>query len=333
MAGKEILVIKSFYDFYVDSAVARVKSTFPCTVIKKSQIPSSPTSSRCTIIAPGITTQKPEKHGPRLASFVRNGGQVIFAGGEENIVIDMLSFFDKKWTVSSYYRTTCSPTDAGRTCFPDGPASYSAKCVFLSNVPQNESMYGVTDESTHESLSMQMLAPHERPSPGLTSVAMGKYGAGRVAYFSDVNGEKETLDLILSMCVNYELPAQSKQEQPTMDSVNRNARPKAPRAQERRSEPANNRPTCRYWLRGSCTWGSRCRFAHPALTSANMNTTARADRNRYYSSYGDDDFEGEMEERMNNCGFTNDELDELLCQGVKPWEDDAWDVLDALHNM
>lgn len=28
---------------------------------------------------------------------------------------------------------------------------------------------------------------------------------------------------------------------------------------------------------------------------------------------------------MENCGFTHDEAYELLCQGVKPWDNDAWD--------
>lgn len=32
----------------------------------------------------------------------------------------------------------------------------------------------------------------------------------------------------------------------------------------------------------------------------------------------------EMEERMANNGFTDYELNDLLCQGVKPWDDDAW---------
>lgn len=34
--------------------------------------------------------------------------------------------------------------------------------------------------------------------------------------------------------------------------------------------------------------------------------------------------EEEDEERAMNCGFTNAEVEELLCQGVKPWDDDAW---------
>jgi hypothetical protein len=31
-----------------------------------------------------------------------------------------------------------------------------------------------------------------------------------------------------------------------------------------------------------------------------------------------------LEERQMNMGFTEDEVHELLSQGVKPWDDDAW---------
>lgn len=34
--------------------------------------------------------------------------------------------------------------------------------------------------------------------------------------------------------------------------------------------------------------------------------------------------ESELEERTANFGFTEDEVFELLCQGVKPWDEDAW---------
>jgi hypothetical protein len=34
--------------------------------------------------------------------------------------------------------------------------------------------------------------------------------------------------------------------------------------------------------------------------------------------------EAEQEQRMMNGGFTDDEIMELACQGVKPWDDDAW---------
>lgn len=44
------------------------------------------------------------------------------------------------------------------------------------------------------------------------------------------------------------------------------------------------------------------------------------------------DAEDEWDERCENLGFTHSELNELLCQGVKPWDDDAWDVLAALSD-
>lgn len=40
----------------------------------------------------------------------------------------------------------------------------------------------------------------------------------------------------------------------------------------------------------------------------------------------------ELEQRMSNCGFTDAEAFELLCQGVKPWDDDAWAVMHALND-
>lgn len=48
-------------------------------------------------------------------------------------------------------------------------------------------------------------------------------------------------------------------------------------------------------------------------------------RSGWHSGLDVDDFEDsdEEEQRMNNFGFTEDEVMELLCQGVKPWDDDA----------
>ncbi|PBK60614.1 hypothetical protein ARMSODRAFT_1026353 [Armillaria solidipes] len=57
--------------------------------------------------------------------------------------------------------------------------------------------------------------------------------------------------------------------------------------------------------------------------------------NRYAQNFGGDfdwDIENEMEERMDNYGFTEDDMQELLCQGVNPWDDDAMDVLDVLYD-
>ncbi|KII94310.1 hypothetical protein PLICRDRAFT_171967 [Plicaturopsis crispa FD-325 SS-3] len=55
----------------------------------------------------------------------------------------------------------------------------------------------------------------------------------------------------------------------------------------------------------------------------------RATRGKHRSAWDDND--DELEERMMNHGFSNSEVEELLCQGVKPWDDDAWDVMNVLN--
>lgn len=40
----------------------------------------------------------------------------------------------------------------------------------------------------------------------------------------------------------------------------------------------------------------------------------------------------ELSERMEHMGFTASEFDELISQGVRPWDDDAWDVLRVLND-
>ncbi|GJE90514.1 hypothetical protein PsYK624_066540 [Phanerochaete sordida] len=53
--------------------------------------------------------------------------------------------------------------------------------------------------------------------------------------------------------------------------------------------------------------------------------------------YDDDawspEFEAELDERAGNMGFTNAQMWELAAQGVKPWDDDAWEVMHALNSM
>ncbi len=48
-----------------------------------------------------------------------------------------------------------------------------------------------------------------------------------------------------------------------------------------------------------------------------------------FETSSDDD----AEERAANFGFTKDEIEELWCQGVKPWDEDAWVVLSALSDF
>lgn len=48
---------------------------------------------------------------------------------------------------------------------------------------------------------------------------------------------------------------------------------------------------------------------------------ARAAGRRYHGGH---DWDDDYEERANMFGFDDDDVNELLCQGVKPWDDDAW---------
>ncbi|EPQ53369.1 hypothetical protein GLOTRDRAFT_111949 [Gloeophyllum trabeum ATCC 11539] len=48
-------------------------------------------------------------------------------------------------------------------------------------------------------------------------------------------------------------------------------------------------------------------------------------------AYWDHELEREAAERADNYGFTRAEVDDLLCQGVKPWDEDAWDVMQVLN--
>ena len=52
--------------------------------------------------------------------------------------------------------------------------------------------------------------------------------------------------------------------------------------------------------------------------------SASRKRRRDYDETSYDSFD-------NICGFSPGDAEELMCQGVKPWDDDAGDVLAALY--
>lgn len=69
------------------------------------------------------------------------------------------------------------------------------------------------------------------------------------------------------------------------------------------------------------------RFQHEYSTNTGAGRNRAGPAGRRYGDEWEDDDEDDYEERANNFGF-DDEVNELLCQGVKPWDDDAW-VRDA----
>lgn len=120
-------------------------------------------------------------------------------------------------------------------------------------------------------------------------VVYTRVGRGYLGYIGDVNGEEESTNVILSM---LGLPAQSTKIQ--KEGLRRAGKGKGSSRSAGRSG------------------------GEPGLGKGK----GRASGSRYeYHDSEDDWYSDEEEERMMNGGFSNDELNELLCQGIKPWEE------------
>ncbi|KAK9763313.1 hypothetical protein K7432_010124 [Basidiobolus ranarum] len=107
-------------------------------------------------------------------------------------------------------------------------------------------------------------------------------------------------------------------------------------------------PICRYWLQGSCRFGNQCRYDHPMIPRPSIPTPLPYPIPMPYMAMpppvGMDSFsnqeydtnqfayDNEIEERIENFGFTEDEVSTLLSYGVMPWESNAWEILAAIHN-
>lgn len=115
-------------------------------------------------------------------------------------------------------------------------------------------------------------------------------------------------------------------------------------------------PPCRYFADGFCAYGDACWYSHESGPTTTISSNAtnpgahpdtvsdkhqptniqaqsrRPNPNAHRRRQRQKCFEDELDERAINYGFTEGQVNELLCQGVKPWEADAWDVLDALSS-
>ena len=147
--------------------------------------------------------------GTDLQSFVKNGGCVAFPTSEGFLLQETLQkLFGTTWVKSDYYRTTWGACGTSSTLanFPgiNPLLKFSAKCATLRNVSSEERVFGVTESSTYESMLSTSLFGDKTPAPTSNnfdvSVAVHNYGKGRIAYFGDVNGEKETAELVAAFC-------------------------------------------------------------------------------------------------------------------------------------
>lgn len=104
--------------------------------------------------------------------------------------------FKKTWKEADYTRTTYYQTQAARKLLPDSVDWFNAKSILLDSVPPHEKWYTITEKSTNDNLIPQI---HGNPRQGLTSVAKGICGKGRVVFLSDVNAEADTCSILVSL--------------------------------------------------------------------------------------------------------------------------------------
>lgn len=138
-----------------------------------------------------------------LVEYAQSGGIVLCMGCFSSFIPrdDVLKFFNKfglSWTDGSYHRTTTAINPAfshanRNHLFP----SYSQKALFLKDVSPADAIYTATDESVIES---RVFPPDKIENLTEAAAAFKSVGDGFIGYMGDVNNEKETQTLVLSMC-------------------------------------------------------------------------------------------------------------------------------------
>ena len=223
-----------------------------------------------------------------LVTYAKNGGIVVFGGMFSSHVTPPKNdaFFKNiwglNWKMADYHRESFKANFFRHKVLKGGdvpgmPLDYNVKTVHLKGVLESDVVYAPAGGKT------SAFSPH-RVDPRAVPVAYTKMGAGYVGYHGEVNGEKDSTDILLTM---LGMPA-------------RNITFCAPK---KKLVPA----------RGVAGLGRG--FGLSEYQERVMATL-------FGDDYGDDDDTDEEEQRMMNGGYTDGEMNELLCQGIKPWDDD-----------
>eukprot|EP00803_Ostreobium_quekettii_P000487 evm.model.scf_3152.1 EVM.evm.TU.scf_3152.1 scf_3152:7070-8269(-) len=221
-----------------------------------------------------------------LIDWVNAGGLLAFAAGEgrPRLLKVFQNWFGKSWTMEGdFYRRTDHDLNVGRPLgwMPNRrtaerlPRRCNVKACMLSRVPVEEKVYAPAPCARTHSLVPSMAG--EAIDGDMCAVAVGRVGAGALAYLGDVNG----VDPVGAL--DEDLMATMRQLGLSDDVV--------------RSVVGSE------LLRRGCSLGD-------------PEAWAAADR--------------EIQERGRNGGFTDEEVQMLAEQGVNPWDEDAFAVLDAL---
>ncbi|KAK2746486.1 hypothetical protein FQN57_003112 [Myotisia sp. PD_48] len=157
---------------------------------------------------PGIAAIPHGEVQTKLREYVNGGGTVIFAFHFPSFThgVGMGVFFstvlDLPWERGDFHRTTFTLNPRAVNNLPSTrrlAPSYSLKAFHLKNVSPDAAIYLPGPESTVESpIFLPLPCPIQHPDQ--TPVAWAQVGQGWVGYIGDVNAERETTDVILSMC-------------------------------------------------------------------------------------------------------------------------------------
>lgn len=136
-----------------------------------------------------------------LTAWVAAGG-VLLMHGERAAAAVLSSWFDKRtWKAGQYARTEHqlnSQCPLVQGCLTALPREYSVKACMLTGVAREECVYSAPAGSVQRS----MVFGAEPIDTGACSVAAGKYGSGKIAYWGDVNCEDHTHTVVVELLLH-----------------------------------------------------------------------------------------------------------------------------------
>lgn len=234
-----------------------------------------------------ITKKKHSKLLTKLVAYVKEGGTFVVGGQFSGHVTpsDNDSFFKHAWgldwKMGSYHRTTFALNPSRPERLHHGPQLAASYSMKTVHLEGVLPEAVVYTPTPDSRLQSMVFSPVTVPQSEVP-VAYTRLGEGYLGYIGDVNGEDDSTSVILSM---LGMPAE-------VSSI-----PFEPKGKSKGKKKSRGYP-------GGYYGGS----SHPGDILDLIGYDL------------DPDDEDAMEERMVNGGFTDDELSELLCQGIKPWE-------------
>lgn len=246
----------------------------------------------------------------KLVEYVKGGGTIVFGGLFSGFIrpTDNDAFFKNVWglgwKMGDYHRTDFMLNIQTHPKFIMGldvPELYNVKTVHLKGVASQDVVYAPMDGSYTQSA---VFAPQKVCSSEVP-VAYTRVGSGYLGYNGEVNGEDETTNIILSMLGVHERPPKS-------------AAPKAEAsASAQRPNPTSSSSTAASSFPGRAPAPKKKKSPRPPPRRLNRYQVEVL--NVLFEGWHDD---SEEEARMMRGDFTQGEMDELICQGIKPWDDD-----------